>query len=78
MTFHLKSFFLAFLSIANLLFAIPVTLWIYTYIIGVEYFSTIHASVLIVVVGIGADDVFVFHHIWMKSHKLKIDKNNAR
>jgi len=78
MTIHLKSFFLAFVSIINLFFAIPVTLWIYTYIVGVKYFSTIHVSVLIVVIGIGADDVFVFHDFWMGSHKLKIIKNNPR
>ena len=61
MTIHMKSFFLAFFSIINLFFAIPVTLCIYTYIAGVEYFATIHISVIIVVIGIGADDVFVFH-----------------
>jgi len=76
MTIHMKSFFLASLSMLNLFFAIPVTLWIYTYIVGVKYFSTIHVSVLIVVIGIGADDVFVFHDFWMGSHKLKIIKNN--
>lgn len=35
MTIHMKSFYLASLSIINLFFAIPVTLVIYTYIFGV-------------------------------------------
>ena len=78
MTIHMRSFYLAFLSIINLFFAIPVTLFIYTYIFGVKYFSTIHVSVLIVVIGIGADDVFVFHDFWMGSHKIKALKNSKR
>jgi hypothetical protein len=76
MTIHMKSLFLAFFSIINLFFAIPVTLCIYTYILGVDYFSTIHVSVLIVVIGIGADDVFVFHDFWLGSHKIKVIKKN--
>lgn len=78
MTVHMKSFFLAFLSIVNLFFAIPVTLMIYTYIVGVHYFSTIHVAVLIVVIGIGADDVFVFHDFWMGAHKIKAIKNSPK
>lgn len=78
MTVHMKSFYLAFLSVINLFFAIPVTLCIYTYIVGVEYFSTIHVSVLIVVIGIGADDVFVFHDFWIGSHKIQLIKGNVK
>ena len=78
MTVHMKSFYLAFFSIVNLFFAIPVTLCIYTYIIGVDYFSTIHISVLIVVIGIGADDVFVFHDFWIGSHKIKLIRNSVK
>jgi len=78
MTIHMKSFYLAFLSIINLFLAIPVTLCIYNYILGVTYFSTIHVSVLIVVIGIGADDVFVFHDFWMGSHKIKLLNNNVK
>lgn len=78
MTVHMKSFFLAFLSIINLFFAVPVTLMIYTYIFGVGYFSTIHVAVIIVVIGIGADDVFVFHDFWMGAHKIKAIKNNPK
>jgi hypothetical protein len=78
MTFHMGSFYLAFFSIINLFFAIPVTLCIYTYIVGVDYFSTIHVSVLIVVIGIGADDVFVFHDFWKGSHKIKVMQKSVK
>ena len=72
MTIHMQSLFLAFFSIINLFFAIPVTLCIYTYVFGVHYFSSIHVSVLIVVIGIGADDVFVFHDFWIASRRIKM------
>ena len=75
MTIHMKSFFLAFTSIINLFFAVPITLVIYTYILQIDYFSIIHISVLIVIIGIGADDVFVFHDFWMSSFKIKAIKN---
>jgi predicted RND superfamily exporter protein len=78
MTIHMKSFFLAFFCIINLFFAIPITLCIYTYIVGVEYFSTIHFSVIIVVIGIGADDVFVFHDFWIRSHKIHLIQNDIK
>ena len=78
MTIHMKSFYLAFLSVINLFFAIPVTLCIYTYIVGIHYFSTIHVAVLIVVIGIGADDVFVFHDFWIGSHKIKLIRKSIK
>lgn len=78
MTFHMKSFFLAFFSIINLFFSIPVTLCIFHYIFGVTYFSVIHLSVLIIVIGIGADDVFVFHDFWVGSHKIMLIKHSVK
>ena len=64
MTFHMKSFFLAALSLFNVVMSLPVALIIYRFAFGVTYFSSIHVTILIVIVGIGADDIFVFHDIW--------------
>jgi len=78
MTIHMKSFYLAFFSVINLFFSIPVTLCIYTYIVGVKYFSAIHVSIIIIVIGIGADDVFVFHDFWIGSHKIKLMRGSIK
>ena len=78
MMIHMKSLYLAFFAVINLFFAIPVTLCIYTYVAGVDYFSTIHLSVVIVVIGIGADDVFVFHDFWIGSHKIKLIRHSIK
>ena len=71
MSIHMKSFFLALFSVINLFFCIPISLCIYRYIVGVTYFSVIHIAVIILIIGIGADDVFVFHDFWVGSHKIK-------
>lgn len=67
MCFHMQSIFLAFISLFNVLMSIPITMVIYNYALGVTYFSNIHMSIIIVIIGIGADDIFVFHDIWKNS-----------
>ena len=76
MSIHMKSLFLAFFSIINLFFGIPISLCIYRYVAGVTYFSVIHIAVIILIVGIGADDVFVFHDFWIGSHKIEYIKDD--
>jgi len=67
MVFHMDSLFLAFISIFNVIMSIPITMVIYRYALGVTYFSNPHMSIIIVIIGIGADDIFVFHDIWKGS-----------
>lgn len=64
MTFHTGSLFLGFVSLINVFMSVPVALVIYSYIIGVPYFSSLHLSIVIIIVGIGSDDIFVFHDFW--------------
>jgi len=71
MTFHMKSFILASLSLFNIVMSLPVALVIYRFVFGVTYFSSIHITILIVVVGIGADDVLVFHDLWEGSFAIQ-------
>lgn len=39
--------------------------------LGIEYFSSIHIAVVVIAIGIGADDVFVFHDCWLHANKHK-------
>ena len=64
MIIHTRSIFLAIASLINIFMSIPIALCIYTYIVKVNYFSSLHLSVIIIIVGIGADDIFVFHDSW--------------
>jgi len=75
MTYHTESFFLALISLLNIFMSIPVTLVIYTYVVGVTYFSSLHLSVVIIIVGIGSDDIFVFHDFWRSTFSFAALKN---
>jgi hypothetical protein len=76
MTFHMESLYLASSSLFNVVMSLPVALVIYRFVFGVTYFSSIHVTILIVVVGIGADDVFVFHDIWEGSFLVEEIEND--
>lgn len=64
MLVHTKSFFIALTSMLNICISIVFTIWVYHYILGITYFSSMNMIVLIIIVGIGADDIFVFHDTW--------------
>lgn len=67
MIFHTKSIFLATVSLLNVMMSVPISLFIYKEIFGVQYFSNLHFSIVIIIVGIGSDDIFVFHDSWQNS-----------
>ena len=71
MSFHMKSMFLAFVSLTNIMMSIPITMIIYNYLMKIYYFSNPHLSIIIIIIGIGADDIFVFHDIWESSLNFK-------
>ena len=62
---HLGSVFLAITSIINIVMSIPLTLIIYNYVFKVTYFGGTHMAAFIIIIGIGADDIFVFHDFWL-------------
>ena len=59
--FHTKSLFLASVSLLNVLMSVPISIFVYNSIFKVEYFSSLHLSAVIIIIGIGSDDIFVFH-----------------
>jgi len=76
MAFHMKSIFLAIVSLTNILMSIPITMVIYHYVMKITYFSNPHLSILIIIIGIGADDIFVFHDIWVDSFNVYSDQKS--
>lgn len=71
MVVHTKSVFLAVVSLANVVMCVPISLFIYSELFKIDYFSSMHLSVIIIIVGIGSDDVFVFHDNWQNSLCIK-------
>lgn len=70
MTFHLQSLFFSILSLINIAASIPISILIYRYVLQYSYFTSLHLSVVIIVIGIGSDDVFVFHDFWKSNFSI--------
>ena len=62
--FHLKSFFLAVSGLLIILLSFPVTQLIYKGILRVDMFSSLNQLVIFIILGIAADNIFVFCDAW--------------
>lgn len=71
LTFHMKSFFLSLASLINIFMSIPIGLVIYKMIFKVNYFTTYHLGIIFLILGVGCDDVFVFHDFWLETFRIK-------
>ena len=65
MWFQTGSLWIATFGMLEICMSLPIAMWVYTYIFGIEYFDTICALALYIVMAIGADDVF----IWFDAYK---------
>lgn len=52
------------MSMLSILFSFPITLVIFKSILSIDYFSSLHILVVFIVLGISADNVFVFTDAW--------------
>jgi predicted RND superfamily exporter protein len=68
--------YLAFVGIMIILFSFPVTSMIYTGFLGCLYFGSLHNLVIFIVLGIAADDIFVFIDGWRLSKTNKQFEGN--
>lgn len=64
---HTTSIFLALVTMVQIFFAFPPAYIIYTYILRQKYFSALQIFAIFVLLGIGADDVFVFTDAWKQT-----------
>ena len=62
--FHLRSFFLALCGMIIILMSFPVTQMIYRGILAVDMFAGLNKLVIFIVLGIAADNIFVFCDAW--------------
>eukprot|EP00466_Bigelowiella_natans_P019211 jgi/Bigna1/85675/estExt_fgenesh1_pg.C_50195 len=67
MCFHLRSGFLATVSITQVVLSVPVAIFIYRNVYQIYFFDSIHILVVFLVLGIGADDIFVFIDGWRQA-----------
>ena len=67
MAFHTRSFFIASLGMFEIICSFPVALFIYKLIYRIEYLGNVQILSIFVVLGVGADDVFVFYDAFKQS-----------
>ena len=64
MTFHLGSAFLSGMCMVLIVTSFPLTALITEGILGITYFGDMHNVIVFIVMGISADDIFVFVDAW--------------
>ncbi|XP_076442808.1 protein dispatched homolog 1-like [Babylonia areolata] len=65
--FHTRSLWITILGVFSVLCSFVETNLIYRVVIGYDYFGFFHVLVMFVILGIGADDLFVFWDAWKAS-----------
>lgn len=76
--FYLRSLFLGFISIMLILMSFGFTALIHQGVFRVTYYTSLHSMVIFIVLGIGADDIFVFIDAWRQSAFIKIFKGDRK
>jgi predicted RND superfamily exporter protein len=71
---HVKSVFIGSFAMLNVFMSIPLSIDLYYYLFGIEYFALLHNLVIIIVMGVGADDIFVFNDMWKQAKQINILK----
>ena len=72
------SFFITFFAIFSIITSYLLTNLIYRYAFEYEYFGFFHIIAMFIILGIGADDVFVFYDTWRLSETTKYSSKAHR
>jgi protein dispatched 1 len=75
--FHLRSIFLAVIGITIVLFSFPLTVLI-AKLCTIHFFTTLHMLMIFIVLGIAADDIFVFYDAWRQSAEYPLIANDKK
>lgn len=67
MTVHIGSVFLSSLSLLQIVLSLPVSFFVYRLVFQIPFFTQLHVLAIFLVLGVGADDVFVFVDAWKQS-----------
>lgn len=76
--FHLRSVFLAVMGVLLIVFSFPLTALINIGIVGNIFYSVLHNIAIFIVLGVAADDIFVFIDGWRQSARNKYIGHDKR
>jgi predicted RND superfamily exporter protein len=75
-TIHLGSLFLSSVSMMNIALSVPMGLVFYKVFLRIPFFSLLHILVVLFVLGIGADNTFLFNDTWEGAKKIPVLKQD--
>lgn len=70
MWFYTESIILTILLVVSVVSALIIAYFLYMIVFGLKFFPFLNVTTLIFLVGIGADDAFVYTDVWRQSKKL--------
>ena len=70
MSYHLKSMFLSSWAMLHIILSFTVAQFIYRYFLGVNYITALNGLAIFIILGIGADDVFIVTDLWLQLSSL--------
>ena len=76
--YHMGSMFLALLGLFLIAVSFPLTVFITNGVLQSTYFGELHNGIVFMVLGIAADDIFVFMDAWRQSKTLAPDIMNDK
>lgn len=76
--YHLGSLFMAALSMTMILMSFPVSYLLYSGICQITMNTTLNQLTIFIVLGIAADDIFVFCDAWRQSEFIPLLANNEK
>jgi protein dispatched 1 len=74
--FHVGSLFVGLISMCMILLSFPLTQVIYTVVLRISFNNPTNSVTLFIVLGIAADDIFVFVDAWKQSNNYAALKGN--
>ncbi|KZS03479.1 Protein dispatched [Daphnia magna] len=74
MWWYTASLFLTFMAIVSVILSLAVAYFVYTFLFELDFFPFMNLLAAVIVVGIGADDVFVYIQVWRCA---KLDKDGT-
>ena len=75
MWFFLGSFILTFCGLFCVIYAIGLSYFLYNIVYGMDFFPFLNVLTLVFLVGIGADDAFVYYDIWRQTRAANPNAN---
>ncbi|XP_005097030.2 protein dispatched homolog 1-like [Aplysia californica] len=74
MWLYTTSIFVTFMTFLSMFWAVEVAYFLYTFVFKIKFFPYMNMVTLIVIIGVGADDLYIYCKVW---HLAKAEKNNG-